>query len=48
MEGPIIMDPLFDDPFDFSRYPLSFMLQDALIILTPVLLIVIGVLFWPS
>ena len=42
------MDPLFDDPFDFPRYPLSFMLQDALIILTPVVMIVIGVIFWPS
>jgi hypothetical protein len=36
------------EPFDFQRYPLCFMLQDALIILTPVFLIVIGVLFWPS
>jgi hypothetical protein len=42
------MDPFVDDPFNFPRYPLSFMLQDALIILTPVFLILIGVLFWPS
>ena len=36
--------------FDFKRrheqrYPLSFMLQDSLILLTPVLLILIGRLF---
>jgi hypothetical protein len=37
------MDPPFDDPFDSPRYPLSFMLQDAL--LTPVFLILIGSLF---
>ena len=34
--------------FDFSRYPLCFMLQDALIILTPVFLILVGILFGPS
>ena len=42
MEGPIM------ERFDFSHYPLCFMLQDALIILTPVLLILVGILFWPS
>jgi len=31
--------------FDFQRYPISFMVQDALILLTPVLLTLIGVLF---
>jgi hypothetical protein len=31
--------------FDFQRYPISFMLQDALIILTPVFLTLIGYLF---
>ena len=31
--------------FDFQRYPVSFILQDALILLTPVLLTLIGVLF---
>jgi hypothetical protein len=41
MEDPI-MDPLFDDS---PRYPLSFMVQDALILLTPVFLILIGSLF---
>ena len=30
--------------FDFHRYPLRFMLQDALIILSPVLLTLVGVL----
>lgn len=30
--------------FDSQRYPLCFMLQDALLILTPVLLILIGTL----
>jgi hypothetical protein len=44
MEGPI-MDPLFDDSIDSPRYPLSFMVQDALILLTPVFLILIGSLF---
>jgi hypothetical protein len=39
MEVPIM------DRFDFQRYPISFMLQDALILLTPVLLTLIGVLF---
>ena len=31
--------------FDFQRYPLTFMIQDALILLTPVFLILIGGLF---
>jgi hypothetical protein len=33
------------EPFNFQRYPLSFMFQDALILLTPVLLTLIGFLF---
>ncbi len=32
------------DRFDFQRYPVSFMIQDALIILTPVFLTLLG--FW--
>jgi hypothetical protein len=39
------MNPLFDDSIDSPRYPLSFMVQDALILLTPVFLILIGSLF---
>ena len=39
MEVPIM------ERFYFQRYPLYFMLQDALILLTPVLLILIGGLF---
>ena len=31
--------------FEFQRYPVSFMLQDAFILLTPVLLTLMGVLF---
>jgi hypothetical protein len=31
--------------FDFQHYPLSVMIQDALVLSTPVLLILIGVLF---
>jgi hypothetical protein len=30
--------------FDFQRYPVSFMIQDALIVLTPAILVLIGVL----
>jgi hypothetical protein len=39
------MDPLFDDSIDSRRYRLSYMLQDALILLTPILLTLLGVLF---
>jgi hypothetical protein len=39
------MDPLFDDPINSPRYPLSFVFQDALILLAPVFLILIGSLF---
>ena len=31
--------------FDFQRYPVSYMVQDALILLTPVFLTLLGVLF---
>jgi hypothetical protein len=44
MEGPI-MDPLFDDSIDSPRYPLSYMLRDALILLTPSILMFLGALF---
>jgi hypothetical protein len=44
MEVPIVGK--FDfERFDDQRYPLSFMLQDALILVTPVFLILIGGLF---
>ncbi|HEY6260566.1 MAG TPA: hypothetical protein VIW47_03160 [Nitrospiraceae bacterium] len=33
------------DQFDDQRYRLSYMLQDALIVLTPILLTLLGVLF---
>jgi hypothetical protein len=41
MEG-AIMDPLFDDSTDSPRHP---MLEDALIVLTPIILTLLGVLF---
>jgi hypothetical protein len=31
--------------FDFQHYPLRFLLQDALILLTPIVLTLLGVLF---
>ena len=39
------MEVAIMERFDFHRYPLCFLLQDALILLTPVFLILIGVLF---
>jgi len=30
------------DHFDFQRYPVRFMIQDALILLAPVILVLIG------
>jgi len=36
------MDPLFDDSTDSPRHP---MLEDALIVLTPIILTLLGVLF---
>ena len=39
MEVPIM------ERFEHQRYPVRFILQDALIILTPVILTLIGILF---